>query len=105
VQATPTIAGIGTALISGEFKIGTVITAQGSLITIRAEFHFRNNSMVYSVSRMWATGLSHPLLMHSAMINLYSRGHSSLTSKLALGTILMPSGENEKSASFERSVL
>jgi hypothetical protein len=47
-----TIASVGTALISIELEIGTVVTAQGSLITIGTEFHFRNNSMVYSVSRM-----------------------------------------------------
>jgi len=105
VQTTPTITGVGAALISVEFKISTVVTAQGSLVTFGAQFHFRNNSMVYSVSRIWATGWSHPLLMHSAMINRYSRGHSALISKFALGTSLMPSGENLKSASVERRVL
>jgi hypothetical protein len=34
-----TIASVGTALISIELEIGTVITAQGSLVTIITEFH------------------------------------------------------------------
>jgi len=37
--------------------------------------HLRKSSMVYSTSRMWATGFSQPLLMQSAMIRRYSRGH------------------------------
>jgi hypothetical protein len=67
--------------------------------------HLRKSSMVYSVSLMWATGWSHPRPMHSAMISLYSRGHSLLTSKLARGTTTSPLGENLKSTSVERNVL
>jgi hypothetical protein len=33
------VASVGTALISIELEIGTMITAQGSLITIITEFH------------------------------------------------------------------
>jgi len=39
VQAAEPIAGVSTARISIEVEVGTVVTAQGSLVTIRAEFH------------------------------------------------------------------
>ena len=68
-------------------------------------YHLRRSSIVYSTSRMWAIGLSQPLLMHSAMTCLYCAGQWLLTSNPALGTTRMPSGENEKSVSFGRSVL
>jgi hypothetical protein len=54
------ITSVSTVCISVELEIGTVITAQGSIIAVGAEFHLRNNSIVYSTSRMWATGWSQP---------------------------------------------
>ena len=61
--------------------------------------------MVYSVSRMKATGLSQPALIAVTKILLYSAGQLLLISNPARDTIWMPSGENVKSASPGRRVL
>jgi hypothetical protein len=39
VQAAPAVASVGTTLISVEVEVGTMVTAQGSLITIKTELH------------------------------------------------------------------
>jgi len=41
------VAGVGTALISIELEIGTVITAQGSFVAIGAEFHNNFSIMLH----------------------------------------------------------
>ena len=52
--------------------------------------HFCSNSQVYSESRMWATGLSQPLLIHSAITDAYLLGQLSLISSPARGAMSMP---------------
>lgn len=52
--------------------------------------HFCSNSQVYSESRMWATGLSQPLLIHSAITDAYLLGQLLLISSPARGAMSMP---------------
>ena len=47
MQAAIAVASVGTVSISVEVEVGTVITAQGSIIAIRAEFHNNFSIMLY----------------------------------------------------------
>jgi hypothetical protein len=67
--------------------VGIVLFRVFDISRILIGNHFRNNSMVYSVSRMWATGFSHPAVIAVTKILLYSAGQLLLISNPARDTI------------------